>query len=44
MSGNVYPLDKYIYILLFSIFILYGKSIWADTMIIDDMKNSTMNG
>jgi hypothetical protein len=44
MNGNVYPLDKFIYILLFSIFILYGKCIWADTMIIDDMKNSTMNG
>ena len=44
MSGNVYPLDKYIYILFFSIFILYGKYIWADTMIIDDMRNSNMNG
>jgi hypothetical protein len=44
MTGNVYPLDKYIYILFFSIFILYGKYIWADTMIIDDMRNSNMNG
>ena len=37
-------LIKFVFINSINFFILYGKSIWADTMIIDDMKNSTMNG
>ena len=44
MAGNVYLSGKYIYVLVFSILILYGKFIWADTMIIDDMRDSNMNG
>ena len=44
MTGNVYLLDKYkyIYILIFSILIMYGKFIKAETMIIDDMRNANM--
>ena len=41
MNGNVYPLGKYIYIIFFSILMIYGKITVADAMIIDDMRNST---
>tara|TARA_Y100000389_G_scaffold164554_1_gene168324 strand:+ start:88 stop:714 length:627 start_codon:yes stop_codon:yes gene_type:complete len=46
MTGNVYLLDKYkcIYFIIFSILIVYGKMIWADTMIIDDMRNTNEHG
>lgn len=44
MNGNAYLLGKYIYILFFSILIMYGKFLLADAMIIDDMRNSNMRG
>lgn len=40
MTGNVYLLDRYVYILIFFILIMFGNYIKAETMIIDDMRNS----
>ena len=42
MIGNVYPSGKLI--LLIILLILYGKILWADAMIIDDMRNSNVYG
>lgn len=46
MVGNVFLLDKYkyVYFLIFSILLMYGKFVWADTMVIDDMRNNNMHG
>jgi hypothetical protein len=43
MTGNVYLLDKckYVYILFFLTLIMNGEFIKAETMIIDDMRNSS---
>ena len=41
MVGNVYPLGKF---LLTFVFLLYGNILWADAMIIDDMRNSSAHG
>ena len=42
MTGNVYLLDKckYVCILFFLTLIMNGEFIKAETMIIDDMRNS----
>ena len=42
MVGNVYPLGKFI--LLTLVFLLFGNILWADAMIIDDMRNSSTHG
>ena len=41
MVGNVYPLGKF---LLTFVFLLCGNILWADAMIIDDMRNSSAHG
>ena len=41
MVGNVYRLGKF---LLTFVFLLYGNILWADAMIIDDMRNSSAHG
>ena len=41
MVGNVYPSGKF---LLTFVFLLYGNILWADAMIIDDMRNSSAHG